>query len=90
MERARVRRAGLVGLYSSVRSNAGLAGAFASAAAAKGTWRALIDEIAAADGVDGKAIEDAAGAVFAADGNCTTGVVEAAAARVTIAPAGTF
>ena len=89
-ELSRVRRAGLVSLYSSVRSNAGLAGAFASAAAAKGTWRALIEEIAAADGVDGRAIEDAAGRVFAADGNCTTGVVEAAAARVTIAPAGTF
>jgi len=89
-EMDRVHRAGLVSLYSSVRSNAGLAGALAGAAAAKGTWRALLDEVAAADGLGRGDVEDAAGRVFATDGNCTTGVVEAAAARVTIAPAGTF
>jgi predicted Zn-dependent peptidase len=89
-EVSRVRRTGLVSLYSAFRSNAGLAGALAAAAAAKGTWRALLDEVTAADGVDGRAIGDAAGSVFAADGNCTTGVVEAAAERVTIAPALTF
>ena len=84
-ELERTRKGARAALYAAARSNHGMASLLATNAGERGTWRALLTDLAALEGLRAADVEAAAGRVFAADGNGATAWARPAAERVDFA-----
>ena len=84
-ELERARKGARAALYAAARSNHGMATLLATNAGERGTWRALLTDLAALENLKAADVEAAAGRVFAADGNGATAWAKPAAERVDFA-----
>ena len=84
-ELERAKKGARASLYAAARSNHGMASLLATCAGERGTWRALLTDLAALEDLKASDVEAAAGRVFAADGNGATAWARPAAERVDFA-----
>ena len=84
-ELERTRKGARAALYAAARSNQGMASLLATSAGERGTWRALLTDLASLEELKASDVEAAAGRVFAADGNGATAWARPAAERVDFA-----